>query len=77
MVSNLFCLPSAYRKDVLPPTGEISLAILFSSLSFIVSDGNPLLVYFKLPVSEISEIDDHKSVSRRQVVNNQIENFLT
>ena len=25
------------------------------------SDG-PLLVYFKLPVSEISEIDDHKSV---------------
>ena len=26
------------------------------------SDG-PLLVYFKLPVSEISEIDDHKSVS--------------
>ena len=27
------------------------------------SDG-PLLVYFKLPVSEISEIDDHKSVSK-------------
>lgn len=28
-----------------------------------VSGDGPLLVYFKLPVSEISEIDDHKSVS--------------
>jgi len=26
------------------------------------TDGGPLLVYFKLPVSEISEIDDHKSI---------------
>ena len=25
VVSNLFCLPSAYRKDVLPPTGETSV----------------------------------------------------
>jgi hypothetical protein len=25
--------------------------------------GGPLPVYFKLPISEISEIDDHKSVS--------------
>ena len=25
-------------------------------------EGGPLLVFFKLPVSEISEIDDHKSV---------------
>ena len=27
------------------------------------AEGQPLTVYFKLPVSEISEIDDHKSVS--------------
>ena len=27
-----------------------------------ISDGGPLPVFFKLPVSEISEIDDHKSV---------------
>ncbi len=26
--------------------------------------GGPLPVYFKLPISEISEIDDHKSVSK-------------
>ena len=26
------------------------------------SGGGPLPVFFKLPVSEISEIDDHKSV---------------
>ena len=25
-------------------------------------DGGPLSVFFKLPISEISEIDDHKSV---------------
>ena len=30
----------------------------------ICADGKPLPVFFKLPVSEISEIDDHKSVSR-------------
>jgi len=45
IVSHVFCLPPAYRKDVLPPT-----------------DGGPLPVFFKLPVSEISEIDDHKSI---------------
>ena len=30
-----------------------------------ISDGGPLPVFFKLPVSEISEIDDHKSVRNR------------
>ena len=29
------------------------------------TDGHPLPVFFKLPVSEISEIDDHKSVSKK------------
>ena len=28
----------------------------------LLSEPTPLLVFFKLPVSEISEIDDHKSV---------------
>jgi len=46
VVSHVFCLPPNYRKDVLPPTG----------------DGEPLPVFFKLPISEISEIDDHKSI---------------
>jgi len=46
VVSKVFCLPHYYRKDVLPPTAK----------------GEPLTVYFKLPVSEISEIDDHKSI---------------
>jgi len=46
VVSKVFCLPHYYRKDVIPPTAE----------------GQPLTVYFKLPVSEISEIDDHKSI---------------
>jgi len=44
VVSQVFCLPPEYRKDVLPPSPS------------------PLEVYFKLPVSEISEIDDHKSI---------------
>jgi len=44
VVSQVFCLPKDYRKDVLPPTPT------------------PLEVFFKLPVSEISEIDDHKSI---------------
>jgi len=51
MVSHVFCLPPSYRKDVLPPT----------DLSQDQEQG-PLFVYFKLPVSEISEIDDHKSI---------------
>jgi len=46
VVSHVFCLPPNYRKDVLPPT----------------EDGGPLSVFFKLPISEISEIDDHKSI---------------
>jgi len=45
VVSNVFCLPPDYRKDVIPSAGD-----------------GPLLVFFKLPVSEISEIDDHKSI---------------
>jgi len=43
VVSQVFCLPSSYRKDVPPQT-----------------DG-PLNVFFKLPVTEISQVDDHKS----------------
>jgi len=43
LVSDIFCLPQDYRKDV-PPKTE-----------------GPLRVYFKLPVTEISEINDHKS----------------
>lgn len=48
VVSNVFCLPPDYRKDVIPSAD-------------LRGDG-PLLVFFKLPVSEISEIDDHKSI---------------
>jgi len=43
LVSEVFCLPRNYRKDVPPNTN------------------GPLSVYFKLPVTEVSEIDDHKS----------------
>ena len=32
------------------------------------AEGHPLTVYFKLPVSEISEIDDHKSVSKHIII---------
>ena len=39
---------------------SLGLTIVFADLS---QDQGPLFVYFKLPVSEISEIDDHKSVS--------------
>ena len=31
--------------------------------SLFLEDGGPLPVFFKLPISEISEIDDHKSVT--------------
>lgn len=43
LVSEVFCLPNNYRKDV-PPTTN-----------------GPLNVFFKLPVTEVSEINDHKS----------------
>lgn len=45
VVSNVFCLPDSYRKDVPPPSKEQSL-----------------IVKFKLPITEISAIDDHKSI---------------
>jgi len=44
IVSEVFCLPDSYRKDVPPPSLK------------------PLLVIFKLPITEISEINDHKSI---------------
>jgi len=43
VVSEVFCLPSDYRKDVPPPI-----------------DG-PIMVVFKIPVSELSKIDDQRS----------------
>ena len=35
----------------------------YNNLSLFLEDGGPLPVFFKLPISEISEIDDHKSVT--------------
>ena len=43
-------------KDKISKTARIFMFFYFS-------DNQPLQVFFKLPVSEISEIDDHKSVS--------------
>merc|ERR1719471_1596584 len=43
VVSDVFCLPNNYRKEV-PPTTS-----------------GPLNVLFKLPITEISEVNDHKS----------------
>merc|ERR1711976_64088 len=43
VVSDVFCLPASYRKDV-PPSSLV-----------------PLNVLFKLPITEISEVNDHKS----------------
>ncbi|XP_059087344.1 glycine receptor subunit alpha-4-like isoform X2 [Tigriopus californicus] len=43
VVSEVFCLPEDYRKDVPPPMS------------------GPVDVYLKLPVSEISNIDDQRS----------------
>ena len=42
----------------------ISLYIVYNLHIFIFLAPTPLEVFFKLPVSEISEIDDHKSVSK-------------
>ncbi|XP_023341303.1 gamma-aminobutyric acid receptor subunit pi isoform X2 [Eurytemora carolleeae] len=43
LISDIFCLPKNYRKDVPPHTT------------------GPLNVFFKLPVTEISQIDDKRS----------------
>ena len=36
---------------------------LFLSMRYLPSADGPLNVFFKLPVTEISQVDDHKSVS--------------
>ena len=79
VVSEVFCLPKDYRKDVPPPSKMFSSSAidkfrLVSSISklhfilqltiiFAVEGDMPIKVYFKLPVSEISKIDDQRSVS--------------
>ena len=41
---------------------------------FVPGDGEPLPVFFKLPISEISEIDDHKSV--RELLTSSLSHLL-
>jgi len=41
VISDVFCLPSNYRKEVPPKTN------------------GPLNVFFKLPITEVSSVDDH------------------
>ena len=62
VVSEVFCLPSDYRKDVPPPSKKSFLKSEFQSIkvSLSVHDG-PISVYFKIPVSEVSKIDDQRS----------------
>ena len=85
VVSQVFCLPRDYRKDLLPSGKSQYLTMDLPGveiLSFFHAENglnvlllfeinkniNPvpalsaLTVSFKLPISEISEIDDHKSV---------------
>ena len=75
VVSEVFCLPKDYRKDVPPPSKMLSSsaidksrlkyikAIFNTTILFAVEGDMPIKVYFKLPVSEISKIDDQRSVS--------------
>ena len=63
LVSEVFCLPRNYRKDVPPNSKYFHTLFFFQIQLFIVTANGPLSVYFKLPVTEVSEIDDHKSVS--------------
>lgn len=66
VVSQVFCLPTDYRKDLLPSCksdrGGMSAIFLNFPLPQALS---ALTVYFKLPIYEISEIDDHKSVVQK------------
>ena len=60
LIKNYFILSRKLNND------KISLPFLFYLIKnyYISSVADaPLPVYFKLPISEISEIDDHKSVS--------------
>ena len=74
VVSEVFCLPKDYRKDVPPPSKMLSSSAIDKSRQYIKATFNttilfavegdmPIKVYFKLPVSEISKIDDQRSVS--------------
>ena len=66
-MSEVFCLPGNYRKDV--PPSELSVINIIHNLPIVIVANGPLNVFFKLPVTEVSEINDHKSVS------SEIENF--
>ena len=63
MVSDVFCLPSNYRKDV-PPKSKKSFKhkSVPSDGHVLIAAHGPLNVLFKLPITEISEVNDHKSV---------------
>ena len=63
VVSDVFCLPSNYRKDV-PPKSKKSFKhkSVPSDGHVLIAAHGPLNVLFKLPITEISEVNDHKSV---------------
>ena len=44
---------------------EESFDVCFSKSNFLFAVEGPIEVYFKIPVSEISKIDDQRSVSPR------------
>jgi hypothetical protein len=59
VLSDVFCLPSNYRKDVPPKSKNIDIRSV--STGFITATG-PLNIFFTLPITEISYVDDVRRV---------------
>ena len=57
------CLRSIWKFTLCNSASVFYLLVENITICPLLEDGGPLPVYFKLPISEISEIDDHKSVT--------------
>ena len=57
------CLRSIWKFTLCNSASVFYLLAENITICPLLEDGGPLPVFFKLPISEISEIDDHKSVT--------------